>query len=179
MLHLKHNIRLIRDLTGKTQEEFAGLFKRVTVAMQKSYESGKASPGPAYLQKLADYAGVTHDDLLNKDLKIQDVEIEEDVEKGENRQKRLTDRNLIGMFLTVSSAQTELLGFIKNEMAQKEIQATIKDKVEELGLNLIEALSDLDKISATQNKSIERVLDEFAGLHEKIESLRAASKRRS
>jgi transcriptional regulator with XRE-family HTH domain len=82
MLHLPNNIKIIRSLSGKTQEEFRGYFTRVTLAMQKSYEGGKAEPDSLYLQELSELSGVPVNDLMNKEITKKDVKLK--VENGEN-----------------------------------------------------------------------------------------------
>jgi hypothetical protein len=82
MLHLPNNIKIIRSLSGKTQDEFRVYFTRVTLAMQKSYEGGKAEPDSLYLQELSELSGVSIKDLINKEITKKDVKIK--VENVEN-----------------------------------------------------------------------------------------------
>lgn len=81
MLHIKHNIKLIRSLTGLKQEAFIGFFPGVSVAMQKSYETGKAKPDTGYVDRLARIAGVTIEDVQNKQLAGAEIKLR--VEKEE------------------------------------------------------------------------------------------------
>lgn len=85
MLHLKDNIKIIRALLGQTQLEFIKNFSgKITIDMQKSYESGKAKPDILYIQELADISGVSEKDLLSKNLKKTDIKGEAaKVTKGE------------------------------------------------------------------------------------------------
>jgi transcriptional regulator with XRE-family HTH domain len=63
------NLKLIRSLTGDKQEKFAKRFgKKVSRAMQQSYESGKAEPDVLYLKKLSDLTGFSIKDLTDKEL---------------------------------------------------------------------------------------------------------------
>src|SRR5689334_17333475 len=41
--------------------------------MQKSYESGKATPGVLYMEELSDLTGISIKDLVNKELKKTDI----------------------------------------------------------------------------------------------------------
>lgn len=76
MLHLKENILLIRTLSGKTQKEFVKEFTKVTVAMLKSYEGGKANPSPLFVEELSHFSGVSMADLLSKQLNKSDISIQ-------------------------------------------------------------------------------------------------------
>lgn len=77
MLHLSHNIKLIRLLSGLTQFEFGKKFE-ATKAMVVSYESGKAEPNELFISRLADYAGIDSKDLINKALKEKDIKVEKE-----------------------------------------------------------------------------------------------------
>lgn len=74
--------------------------------------------------------------------------------------------------------QAAILKSIESKMAQEKTQAIVIEKLNLLGPNLDEALAALDKISMTQNRSIDKALGEFASLSNKIESLRETSKRK-
>lgn len=67
MLHLSDNLKKIRGLLGITQQQFADKFK-VTLAMQKSYEGGKAEPDLLYLTLISEFLGVVIKDLTSKNL---------------------------------------------------------------------------------------------------------------
>lgn len=154
MLHLKHNIKLIRGLSGKKQEDFIKLFQGVTIAMQKSYEGGKAKPDIVYMQQLAEYSGVTQHELLNKELLIEDIEIQDQVEKAETGKKKLTDRDLYAMFLTVSAAQTQILESIKKDMARQDSQTIINETVNRIETSLTETLTGVEFVSGRQLQKI-------------------------
>lgn len=81
MATLNDNIKIIRRLTGQTQKEFIKNFTGVTVAMQKSYESGTAKPDILYLQEIAALAGLPMEDLQKKSLTKADVKVF--LQKGE------------------------------------------------------------------------------------------------
>lgn len=89
LLHLKDNIKLIRKLCGNTQPEFAAKFTGVTTPMQKSYESGKAEPGPLYLEELSEIASVSEKDLRGKKLSKNDIKVVNKVEKGNEQHYEL------------------------------------------------------------------------------------------
>lgn len=64
MLHLSNNIKIIRKLSGLTQDEFRKKFTGTSLAMQKSYELGKARPDVLYMQELADISGIPVDQIM-------------------------------------------------------------------------------------------------------------------
>lgn len=85
MLHLKDNIKLIRALLKQTQPEFIKNFTgKITVDMQKSYESGKAKPDILYVQELTEMTGIPERELTSKKLIKGDLKaMVEKVDKGE------------------------------------------------------------------------------------------------
>lgn len=73
MFHLAQNIKLIRQLSGKTQTEF-GQKLEATKAMIVSYEIGKAQPSSLFLSRLSKYAGVSVKEIESKILKEDDID---------------------------------------------------------------------------------------------------------
>jgi transcriptional regulator with XRE-family HTH domain len=73
----------------------------------------------------------------------------------------LSDRDLIGMFLQVSGAQTEILKDIKKQMAQETTQARIEDKVNKIGTNLTETLTGVEFVSGRQLQKILAALNQL------------------
>lgn len=67
MLQLGRNIKYIRLLKGWTQAEFAEKIGSKSDNVYV-YEKGKANPNTLVLQRISQVAGVSVDDLLNKDL---------------------------------------------------------------------------------------------------------------
>ncbi len=72
MSYIGKNIRKIRMSKKLTQTEFAELFdlKRTAVG---SYEEGRAEPKIDTLIKIADYFNLTLDQLLRKELTINEI----------------------------------------------------------------------------------------------------------
>ncbi len=72
MSYIGKNIRKIRMSKKLTQTEFAELFdlKRTAVG---SYEEGRAEPKIDTLIKIADYFNLTIDQLLRKELTINEI----------------------------------------------------------------------------------------------------------
>lgn len=72
MSHIGNNIRKIRSVKNQSQTEFAELFdlKRASVG---AYEEGRAEPKIATVIQIANYFGISTDDLLQKDLSVNDL----------------------------------------------------------------------------------------------------------
>lgn len=97
MLHLPYNIKIIRSLAGLNQAKFAEHLG-VSLAMQKSYEIGKAAPDGLYLQRLSVISSVKEQDLKGKKIKEEDVSLK--VEKVEEKKNEAdsdssNDKNVV------------------------------------------------------------------------------------
>ena len=75
MLHLAKNLKLIRMVAGDTQPSFGTRFN-ASRAMIVSYELGKAIPSDLFLTRVAQFAGVSENDLKNKELKESDIRVD-------------------------------------------------------------------------------------------------------
>lgn len=81
MLHLSENIKTIRQLSNKTQFEFAALFnvkdKKGNPSKDKinSYESDRATAPEWLVEYIAEFARVSVDDLKNKKLSKKDIDL--------------------------------------------------------------------------------------------------------
>lgn len=84
MLHLPDNIKYIRELANKTQEDFAEMFdikdKKGKISKDKvyTYESGRAKPPLHFLEGLAEFAGVTVAALQNVRLKKDSIHFKQE-----------------------------------------------------------------------------------------------------
>lgn len=85
MLQLNTNIKLIRELSGKGQQEFAKLIK-TNVSNLKTYENTAVRPKANVLAEIADYANITIDDLEKKKLTHKDIKLE--LKKDEKDEKK-------------------------------------------------------------------------------------------
>lgn len=74
MLHIAENIRLIRLLSGMTQEEF-GVKMGANKNKQYTYEKGLAEPDELYQQRVSDFAGVSIKDLMSIRLKEKNINV--------------------------------------------------------------------------------------------------------
>jgi transcriptional regulator with XRE-family HTH domain len=93
MMHLKDNLKNIRKIRDKTQAEFAEILG-VSLAMQKSYEGGKAKPDNIYLDKLSRLSGFGVSELINSQIDISEIAKKvEKVEKANNEASSTTKNN--------------------------------------------------------------------------------------
>lgn len=74
MLHLAENIRWIRLLKGKKQTEFA-VELGITADRLYSYEKGKAVPNEIIQAKIASIAGITTNELREKDIRDRSINV--------------------------------------------------------------------------------------------------------
>jgi transcriptional regulator with XRE-family HTH domain len=81
LMQLNSNIKLIRELSGMRQEDFAELIK-TNLSNLKTYENTNVKPKANILSAIGKIAGVTIEDLKDKKLSPQDINIQ--VEKVEN-----------------------------------------------------------------------------------------------
>lgn len=72
MSYVGKNIKKIRSVKNLNQSQFADLFelKRASIG---AYEEGRAEPKIATLMQIAKHFGITTDDLLNKELSVNDL----------------------------------------------------------------------------------------------------------
>lgn len=67
-MHLAQNIKYLREQKGITQNEMANVFG-ISQSATGNWETGERKPNIEMIVRLADYFGVTLDDLVLKDLK--------------------------------------------------------------------------------------------------------------
>jgi transcriptional regulator with XRE-family HTH domain len=90
MLQINHNIKLIRELSGKKQAEFAELIK-TNVSNLKTYENTDVTPKANVLAIIAKFAGISLEDLKSKHLTPEDIHFEdEEVDNVEERPYKTT-----------------------------------------------------------------------------------------
>jgi transcriptional regulator with XRE-family HTH domain len=161
VLHISHNIKIIRKIYGLTQPDFVRNFTKVTVAMQKSYESGKAEPGTLYIQELSELTGISEKDLRSKKLIKSDLSKVEKGEKGENAKAENTGKNGL---VNITADRDKLI--IEQ---QKEI-IRLKAKVNVILITLADVVSKVDKkvialvdveLTEAINRETKVLLDEF------------------
>ncbi len=72
MSYVGKNIKKIRSVKNLNQSEFADLFdlKRASIG---AYEEGRAEPKIGTLQEIAKHFGISIDELLNKELSVNDL----------------------------------------------------------------------------------------------------------
>ena len=74
-MQLNNNIKLIRELSGMTQNDFADLFGNVSKDMLYTYESGKANPNELFKSRVAMIAGIDIKSLETVELKESDIKL--------------------------------------------------------------------------------------------------------
>jgi transcriptional regulator with XRE-family HTH domain len=140
MLHLPHNILLIRQVLDETQPVFGARFG-ATKPMIVSYEKGKANPDELFLDRLSRLTGVPLEDLQNKKLKEGDLKLEK-VETAVSGQAGDTLRILSESNLKLADANQKLADshvklvdrLIGNDLPEsvQDDSATLKDLLEVL-----------------------------------------------
>lgn len=73
-MYLAQNIKWVRLLKGMKQADFAKLIGTNPDKLY-TYESGMTKPNEVLINKVAKIAGITPDDLINKDLRIFDINV--------------------------------------------------------------------------------------------------------
>jgi transcriptional regulator with XRE-family HTH domain len=137
MTHISSNLRLIRLVVNLTQSEFGKLFN-ATKPMVSSYEGGRALPDQLYIQRVARYAGVTEEQLMNAELHEEDLifykqENGQDVQNGENAAESFP-------YTPPTKAMVEL-----NSMVQLLMAKVAFYEAERLGIPLEKAIDELEK----------------------------------
>jgi transcriptional regulator with XRE-family HTH domain len=89
----RHNIKLIRSLTKKTQPAFAELIK-TNVSNIKTWENTDSLPTDVMIyETLADISGVAAKDLKSRELKKEEIKVK--VEKVDDNSYRVSNREVI------------------------------------------------------------------------------------
>jgi transcriptional regulator with XRE-family HTH domain len=135
IVHLPTNIKKIREVSGETQKDF-GKAMGVNEAKQKSYERGVvANPGLLYMDSLAKYSGFNQEDLVNKELSIDEIR-----EKVKNVNK-----------VNVVSPEPE-----QRPLSQEELIEQIRNKPERETLE--QAILNMSEANMSNARSIERLI---------------------
>ena len=81
MSSISKNLTLIRYLSGMTQPKFAKLImgQKGTKGKISSYETDAATPSLFVINSLAKFAGVSSDDLINRELREDEIQINKEV----------------------------------------------------------------------------------------------------
>ena len=130
MLQLPSNIRLIRLLAGKTQEEF-GRMMGANKARQFTYEKGIAEPDELYLSRISAFAGITESDLRSAKLSESNIFIKDPETKE-------TDMEFALMPITNGQGVSELQAQLKEmelKVAQLEAQNNLLKEINDKLIN--------------------------------------------
>lgn len=158
MLHLSYNLKIIRGISGLNQADFGALFK-VTLAMQKSYEAGKAKPDALYLQRVSSFTGVPEELLKNKRLKESDIGIKAEFEeKGEYEHDGVKEES--SSYKSDQSDQKILLEILINQKATLQYLREMQERLVRIegrktGTEAVKEMKELlkkGKVSAEKDK---------------------------
>lgn len=121
------------------------------------YMTGRRTVSIPFLKRFCEVYGFDYAEMLKED--------------REPEADKLSDRDLIAMFLRVADTQTEILKDIRNGMARAETQATIQETVKkldekskEIGTNLIRTLAVVESARIVQDRSQIELLDHLRKL---------------
>ena len=130
-LQLSQNIKLIRSTLGEkgaTQNAFAALI-REDVNIIKAYETGRAQKPKTYiLKKIAAIAGVSVDELLNKDLSETDM-LKEKIQKPQAGPEPPPDPNQIILNLSIMGREQASANNTTAKNFRTLLDATFKNQV--------------------------------------------------
>lgn len=158
MSAFKHNLKLIRSLTKKTQKEFAELIKS-NESNIKTWENKKKKTLPVdamIYETIAEIAGISVEMLTTQTLGRNEININvEKVDKDDNKYIQLlesNDRFFKGEFSKITSSLEKLIG-----LGMKQ-EALIKLNLQHMGI--VEALQkgeNVDDIQAQINNQISEI----------------------
>lgn len=111
-MQLNSNIKLIRELSGKKQDDFAKLIK-TNLSNLKTYENTDVKPKAIVLAAIAKFAGISIEDLKNKVLVPEDLtlQVDKDEFSRENEQALANDslQSLSKAILVISESNKGLV----------------------------------------------------------------------
>lgn len=143
MLQINKNIKLIRELSGKKQEDFAKLIK-TNLSNLKTYENSSVRPKANVIAAICDFAGITTEELENKALTHKDVHLEVDIVDKRKLNNSNGQPDLSTLLSQLMQKQNQLM-----EMQNKILSDTKQDlieKVKEIHINSKDTISYLQTI---------------------------------
>jgi transcriptional regulator with XRE-family HTH domain len=154
-MQLNDNIKLVRELSGFRQIDFAKKFG-INLSNLKTYENTDVKPKANVLADLADYAGITVDDLENKKLTHKDLKIKSKKNKKVSREiPDEGDESEAHEATPVYHTQTDLSKLIESNRMMAE--AMLRDARNRE--SLVRSNEDLSKKVTTANDQSEIVQD--------------------
>lgn len=139
---INDNIKLIRELSGKTQVEFAKLIK-TNVSNLKTYENTDVKPKAFLIWNISQFAGVSTDDLENKKLKPDDIYFQDEKDEEDSSERRRLKSNDLN--IPIQEYINELREDKRNLQEDKRgLQSTIDTNLTAL-MQLLAALSRHDR----------------------------------
>lgn len=150
-MQINDNIKLIRELSGKTQAQFAELIK-TNLSNLKTYENTDVMPKAYLILNISKLAGVSTDDLENKELAHEDVRFNKQYLSPENIIDESSPAYIAGQL-----AMAERL-IAKLEESNEEAKAD-KNKLFEALAETRQTINELLKPMVASLKEIPPVLD--------------------
>lgn len=140
-MQVNKNIKLIRELSGKKQGEFAKIVK-TNLSNLKTYENTQVKPKANVLAAIADYAGVSVDDLLTKKLTHKDVTFDRDeVEIVENDSQAgpvSTVNEKLHQYISKGTDKDKYVDLLERDRSF--FESSLKDNLNLITANLTELL---------------------------------------
>jgi transcriptional regulator with XRE-family HTH domain len=172
-MQINDNIKLIRELSGKTQVEFAELIK-TNVSNLKTYENTNVKPKAYIVLNVSKFAGLSSDDLENKKLAPEDINLEGEKDENVDKAKKPSADYLAGQLAMAERLIAKLeennveAKADKNKLfdALAETRQTINELLKPMVASLKEIPPVLDSIvrnSHEHDKSIMKALDHLIG----------------
>ena len=145
-MQINRNIKLIRELSGKKQSEFAELIK-TNLSNLKTYENSDVRPKANVIAAISDLTGVTVDDLDNKKLTHKDICFKPvEVEKVEVDKKE--DKEMNDLLCQLMKQQNKLM-----EMQNK--------LLEDQTVNIMKTIVDTNQNVARLKRGLQAILDQL------------------
>jgi transcriptional regulator with XRE-family HTH domain len=116
MLHLSDNLKLIRQLSELSQQEFGKLFG-ISKDKVFSYENERAQPNELIAAKIAEFAGITEEQLYKKKLKREDVIIKPQDDNGYKIKR--PDIELHGSLIRIESMSKVIINTLAQLLAKE------------------------------------------------------------
>lgn len=172
-MQINDNIKLIRELSGKTQADFAELIK-TNVSNLKTYENTNVKPKAYLILNISKYAGISSEDLENKKLKPEDINLEDEKDDKDESKKRYSADYLAGQLAMAERLIAKLESDHEEAKADKnklfDALAETRQTINELLKPMVASLKDIPPVldvivrnSHEHDKEIMKALDQLVG----------------
>lgn len=172
-MQINDNIKLIRELSGKTQAEFAELIK-TNVSNLKTYENTNVKPKAYLILNVSRFAGISSEDLENKKLQPEDINLLDEKDDKDEDKKRYSSDYLAGQLAMAERLIAKLEESNEEAKSDKyklfealaETRKTINELLKPMVVSLKEIPPVLEAIGRNVNehdKEIMKALDQLVG----------------